>query len=303
MTSNTAAYLDSAGAPLRIGPAPTPTPSADEVVVRVSAAAINPVDPAMQSSGLFVKTYPHVLGNDVAGTIEAVGSGVTHVTPGDRVLAHMVSLITAETRHGGFQRLAVAKAAVVTKVPDGVSDVEAAVVPLGLSTAALGLYRDGGLGLRDPRAVKEAGEEGEGGTLLVWGAASSVGSSAVQLAVAGGYRVIATCSHANFGFVEEIGHGKVVCVDYKEEGVVERLVRALKEEEKFVGAFDAIGTAETMKQVTAVVDGLGGGTVATVLPPPEGLPQTVTVKQSTYRLPSLARVSKKNVTGALISVC
>lgn len=276
MAANSTSYLDAAGAPLRIADTPVPTLSADEVLIRVAAVAINPVDWHQQDSGLFIKQFPVVLGNDVSGTIESVGSSVSHLRAGQRVLAHTSSLISGEHRHGAFQRLVAAKAEAVAPIPDAVAFDAAAVVPLGLSTAALGLYQPEQLGLRYPRAE---GVERSGETLLVWGAASSVGANAVQLAVASGYDVVTTASAANVKFAEGLAEG-VVCFDYKDGGVVEKLVAELKKRGKLVGAFDAVGREDSIKQVTTVLDAFGGGFVATVLPPPKDLPASVKVVQS-----------------------
>lgn len=85
MTINNAAFLDEKASSLRIGPAPMPTPSPNEIVIRNKAIAINPVDWHMQDAGIFVQEWPSVLGSDVAGEVFEVGTAITRFKKGDRV--------------------------------------------------------------------------------------------------------------------------------------------------------------------------------------------------------------------------
>jgi NADPH:quinone reductase-like Zn-dependent oxidoreductase len=98
--SNSAAFLDAAGTPLRVGPAPLPTPGPGEIVVKNAAVAINPLDTHMQDLGVFVTQYPAVFGCDVAGMVHEIGEGVTRFKAGDRVIGyvhtHFSSLVTYE---------------------------------------------------------------------------------------------------------------------------------------------------------------------------------------------------------------
>lgn len=85
--SNQAAWLNEPKAnPLKVEDAPLPEAGADEVVIKNSAVAVNPVDWKIQDSGYFIKDYPNVLGTDVAGEVIEVGANVSHVKKGDRVL-------------------------------------------------------------------------------------------------------------------------------------------------------------------------------------------------------------------------
>jgi NADPH:quinone reductase-like Zn-dependent oxidoreductase len=109
--------------------------------------------------------------------------------------------------------------------------------------------------------------------LLVWGGASTCGSSSIQLAVASGATVIATASTKNHAYVKSIGASAVL--DYNDETVVEKLIEEIKKlaagfpgqsKDKFIGAFDSIATKETLKSCVAVAHGLGGGKVVTLGP-------------------------------------
>ena len=126
--SNTAAWLTSEKAtPLKVNTAPYQTPSSNELVIRTHALAINPVDWAMQTMGnaFFPRLqYPHILGHDVAGEVVEVGSSITGLKPGDRVLA----LAT----HGGFQEFVVGPGNLTSAIPDSLAFEKACVLPLGL---------------------------------------------------------------------------------------------------------------------------------------------------------------------------
>ncbi|WP_206690455.1 zinc-binding alcohol dehydrogenase family protein [Quadrisphaera sp. INWT6] len=205
--TNEALWLASPRAALRVGPAPVPRPGPGEVVVRARAVAVNPVDAV---SGFarhrFVYPWLHhpaVLGTDVAGEVVQVGAGVTSLAVGDRV----AGFATGQERfrnspaHGAFQRFVVLAADLATVLPSQTAFTDAVVLPLAVSTAAAGLFQSDQLGLALPAAG--AGERGE--TVLVWGASTSVGSNAVQLARGAGYRVVATASPHNHDLVRSLG--------------------------------------------------------------------------------------------------
>lgn len=88
MPSNTAAWIESSKSnPLVVREAPYPTPSSDEVLIKNSAIAINPVDWKIQDYGMFLQNYPNILGTDVAGEVVEVGANVKDFKKGDRVMA------------------------------------------------------------------------------------------------------------------------------------------------------------------------------------------------------------------------
>jgi len=98
----------------------------------------------------------------------------------------------------------------------------AAVIPLGLSTAACGLFQEDQLALQYPTThTKPTGK-----TLLVWGGATSVGCNAIQLAVAAGYEVITTASPKNFDYVKKLGASQAF--DYRSKTIIDDLIRAFK---------------------------------------------------------------------------
>ncbi|BGP12135.1 hypothetical protein JCM10213_004700 [Rhodosporidiobolus nylandii] len=271
---NTAAWIKEPKAQLVVDSAPLSNPSAGEVLIKVHAVAVQPVDWKIQDYDFFVKQYPFILGTDVAGEVLEVGEGVTHVKKGDRVLGHSQALATGEPKHSAFQNYAVIHAAAVTPLPSSISFEDATVLPLALSTAAAGLYQSTHLALPLPKA-DAPNPEGKGKSLLVWGGSSSVGSAAIQLAVASGLRVVATASPANFDFVKSLGASAVV--DYKSEKVVDELVAELKKGgEEFAGVYDAISENGSVEKSAEVATKLGGKQfVSTTLPPPQQLPTGV----------------------------
>ena len=141
------------------------------------------------------------------------------------------------------------------------------MLPLCLSTAATGLFDRRTLALRLP-GVEGEKAEAKKDTILVWGAASSVGCNAIQLAAAAGYRVIATCSASNFALAKSLGADAVF--DYKHPDVVKQVVAELEGERtvEFVGCLDAIHRHGAFEKCVEVIGGLKTGrkVVSTVVP-------------------------------------
>lgn len=177
--------------------------------------------------------FPIILGSDVAGTVVDVGSAVTRFQPGDRVVAHALGFTNgaSNSAEGAFQEFVLVRDHMAAAIPDHVRFEEAAVVPLGLSTAACGLYQRDHLAMALPRV--EEGKKGEKGmekektkAVLIWGGSTSVGANAIQLAIASGYEVFTTCSPHNFEFVKKLGASRTF--DYKERNVVDDIVGAFE---------------------------------------------------------------------------
>ncbi len=239
MPTNTAAWLDAKGAELVVKPAPYTHPRADEIVVKNHAVAINLIDWFIQVTGntLFRwLEFPLVLGADVAGEVVEVGTAVTRFKAGDRVLGHAVGSDKDRNTpaEGAFQEYTVVLARMAAPIPGAMPYEHAAVLPLALSTAACGLFQQDQLALRYPAANPTP----TGQTLLVWGGSNSVGSNAIQLAVAAGYAVITTASPRNFDYVRALGASQVF--DYNSPTVVPDIIAAFRGK-TLAGAL-AIGT-------------------------------------------------------------
>jgi NADPH2:quinone reductase len=163
---------------IQYGDLPRPKPQGAEVLVKVGAVSVNPIDTYIRSGMVAMKLpMPFVVGCDLAGTIEAVGTGAQRFKAGDRVWGSCQGLLG---RQGTFAEYAAVDESWLYPTPANVSDEEAAAGALVGLTAALGLFRD---------AKLKAGE-----LVFVHGGTGGVGSAVVQLARAAGARVITTGS-------------------------------------------------------------------------------------------------------------
>jgi NADPH:quinone reductase-like Zn-dependent oxidoreductase len=218
---------------LRLEEVDRPSPGDGEVLIRVRAASVNPVDWKYRR-GLAQKPLPAVLGNDVSGTMEA--SRAEGYAEGDDVFGMAAS--------GGYAQLATASASVIAKKPAGVTHEQAAAIPVAGLTAWQALFDRGGL------------ERGQ--TALIAGAAGGVGHFGVQFAKRAGARVIGTGSSRNRDFV--LGLGADEYVDYTQRDVGEAVTDVDV-------AFDTVGGETTGSLVPAVRE--GGILVTIAAAPPE----------------------------------
>jgi NADPH2:quinone reductase len=157
---------------LKLEDVPTPKPDAGQVLVRVRAVGVNPYDTYMRAGTYAIKPpLPYTPGSDAAGTVEAVGAGVTKVKPGDRVY-------TARTLTGAYAEYTLALEDQVNRLPDNISFEQGAGVWVPYATAYHALHHF---------ANARAGE-----TILVHGASGGVGTAAVQMSRAIGMTVFGT---------------------------------------------------------------------------------------------------------------
>src|SRR6516165_8406009 len=168
---------------------PRPEPKDDQLLIRVIAAGVNPVD-AMIRSGMFdregTRAFPIILGGDVAGVVEKVGSKITKFKSGDPVFAY-VSLDNS----GGYAQYALVTEREVAAKPKSLTYVEAAAVPIAGMTAW--------------QALVDTAKLSAGQTVLIHGGSGGVGSFVIQIAKARGAKVIATASTANQEFLKQLG--------------------------------------------------------------------------------------------------
>jgi len=227
MPSNFAAWMQGPKQRLQVAEAPFLTPGPDEIVVKNGAVAINPIDWIMQDQGTSMSfgwiKYPFIFGNDVAGTVVQVGSSVTSFKPGDRIMGQALSVDKKinSAAYGGFQLYTVLLERNTAPIPDNMSFEAASVMPLGLATAAAGLFEKDQLDLQYP----QPDEKPTGKTVLVWGGSTSVGCNAIQLAVAAGYEVMSTSSPKNFELLKSLGASHVF--DYNDPDVIGKIVKAM----------------------------------------------------------------------------
>jgi NADPH:quinone reductase-like Zn-dependent oxidoreductase len=217
---------------LRWEEAPNPEPDDGEVLIRVHAAGVNPVD-WKRRSGNYDLDLPAILGNEASGTVEQ--SRAEGFAEGDEVFGYAAS--------GGYAELAATPATTIARKPEGITHEQASTIQVAAQTAWQSLFDVAGL---------ESGQ-----TALIIGASGGVGHYAVQLAKHAGARVIATGSSRNRDFV--LGLGADEYVDYTEQDIAEAVNDADV-------TFDTMG-AETEKLVSTVRE--GGFLVVIASAPPE----------------------------------
>jgi NADPH:quinone reductase-like Zn-dependent oxidoreductase len=196
-----AIVYDKYGSPdvLELREAAKPAPNADEVLVRVLAVSVNPADwHSMRGKPLFshatlgwLRPKHRILGVDIAGKVEAVGSGVTRFKPGDEVYANLL-----DHGFGGFAEYASVPVDVMALKPANLSFEEAAAVPMAAVTALQGVGHHG--------AVQPAQ------SVLINGASGGVGTFAVQIAKSYGAEVTGVTSTRNIDLVRSLGADHVV---------------------------------------------------------------------------------------------
>lgn len=170
-----------------------PKPGAGEILVRVAAISLNPVDWKLRSGDLKARMpleLPTILGRDAAGTVEAVGANVSGFHIGDRVLGLV--------QHG-YAEWVTSKAEDFAPMPEGMSFETAASLPL--------------VTLTGEQLIRQAAQAQAGQTVLVTGALGSVGRSAVHTALKAGCRVLAGVRGAQKAEAMELGVADVVAID------------------------------------------------------------------------------------------
>lgn len=165
MASNSAAWLVGEKVkPLEVKEAPYTLPGDDEILVKNAAVAVNPVDWVVQDMAIFPKTYPTIIGSDLAGEVVEVGKSVTKFKKGDRVLGFGAATVTGQTSGSSFQQYTVIPSGLASIIPNDLSFERACVLPLCLATAAAGLYQDDQLHLQYPSLNPTSTNQ----TLFIW---------------------------------------------------------------------------------------------------------------------------------------
>jgi NADPH:quinone reductase-like Zn-dependent oxidoreductase len=188
---------------MRVEEIEAPRPKGGEVLIRVCASSVNPVDFKMRSGEFKIPgaRMPMTLGRDVSGIVEAVGDGVSGINVGDEVFA----LLDAD--HGGYAEFVLARADTVAPKPSSIDHAHAAAVPLAAITAWQGLFDHGHL---------KRGER-----VLIHGAAGGVGHFAVQFAKNEGAYVFATARGEDARLLRSLGADEVI--DYQNERFEDRV--------------------------------------------------------------------------------
>ena len=251
-----------------------PKPGAGQVLVKVKAAAVNPVDWKIREGlgEMFGLKPPLILGCEVAGTVETVGDNVEDFSPGHDVYGYLGAY------SGGYAEYVAAPASEFVRKPKQINFDAAAAVPVGALTASQGIFDHGKLT--------------SGQRILITGASGAVGSMAVQLANVIGAHVIGTGSGRNEEFVRGLGADEFI--DYK-KGKFEEEVSDVDVVFDTVGSETQDGAFRTLKR--------GGVLVSTVNPPSEEKAEQFGVKGAmvmvTPKPDQLAEINRLVETGKL----
>jgi NADPH2:quinone reductase len=232
--------------PLELTEIARPSPVEGQVLVRIAASGLNPLDTKIRagSAGHAKHPLPLVLGIDMAGVVEAVGPGVSAFKPGDEVYGMTGGVGGIQ---GSLAHHAAVDADLLALKPANLSMREAAALPLAFITSYAGIV---------DRAHLQAGQ-----TVLVHGGAGGVGHVSVQLALALGAQVFATASSRDLDYVAQLG---ATPIDYRAQSV-DQYVQALTQGKGFELVVDTVGGATldasfaAVKHFGHVVSALGWG--------------------------------------------
>ncbi len=214
---------------LKLKEIPKPTIKNDEVLVKVMASSVNPYEIMIRRGDLKIMTGkkpPQVLGSDLAGVIEEIGSSVIDFKKGDEVYGMLNGL-----KGGAYAEFLEVKASEISLKPTNLSFEETASLPL--------------VSLTSYQAMIHTGKAKKGDSILINGCTGGVGSTAVQIAKAIGCKVTGVCSTKNIEFAKSLGTDKVI--DYKKEDVI-------KFPAKYDLIFDTIGNIPFSKSQAILKD-------------------------------------------------
>jgi len=178
---------------------PRPEPKEDEILVRVIAAAVNPVDTYVRQGMLGKRAIGNsstILGYDIAGVVEKTGANAKKFKKGGAIYCYLSVM-----RGGGYAEFAIAKESETALKPKNINFVDAAAVPLAATTAW--------------QALIDSAKIDKGQTVLIHGGSGGVGSFAIQIAKARGAKVFATASTANQDLLKQLGAD--VAIDYTKQ--------------------------------------------------------------------------------------
>ncbi|MTI20957.1 NADP-dependent oxidoreductase [Fulvivirga sp. RKSG066] len=223
-----------------------------EVLVKIKASGINPVD-AKLSHGYMSDMIPHefpiVLGWDMAGVVEECGHAARTFRKGEEVYAYARR---PKLQHGTLAEYIVLPESYLSKKPVNINFEEASAIPLA--------------GLTAYQSIFDAGDLGTDETILILGASGGVGTFAVQLAKYKGSKVIAVASKSNHDYLKELGADH--CIDYKEQNVAEEVKKLTDGGVEL--AFDAVGGDTTKVGADCLKE---NGRLVSIASQGDGLPE------------------------------
>ncbi|KAI7282233.1 Inosine-5'-monophosphate [Hortaea werneckii] len=275
MTTHLAAVATGKGRPLVVQSRRTPQPGPDELLVRVKAVGLNPADHIMRDQGLFIRSFPTVLGFDISGLVLEVGDNVRQRLHPDnttpvfqagitRIAAYAAAVFrSCDPDYGAFQEVCMVPWQHAVPLPaNNLSWVQTATLPVA---AAVLLNAWDMMGFPRLESTQHTEGKGQSEALLIWGASSGVGTMGVQSAPLQKLHsnsptaaIYATCGVANLGYVSSLGADRVF--DYHDAGVVDKIVAAAKEDGLVIRhCFLAMGQLPACQAVLQAFVGKGPG--------------------------------------------
>jgi len=250
---------------------PVPEIRPGEILVKVSAAGVNPVDWKIREGylkDLFSHQFPVILGWDAAGVVEGVGNGVTRFKSGDEIFAYCRKPIVHGGAYGEYILLKEEHAALK---PKNISFEEAAAIPLAALTAYQSLF--------------DAANLQPGETILIHAAAGGVGGFGVQLARGHGAVVWATASSRNKAYVQDLGASQVV--DYTQENFGKAILSQYPAGVDVV--LDCVGGEVLEKSAEIVKE---GGHLISIVDDPTGLARDDIHKEFVFVAPNSTQLTE-----------
>ncbi|KAH6953540.1 chaperonin 10-like protein [Fusarium avenaceum] len=245
---NTAAWLPAVGKKLELGPSEIPVPGDNELLIEVKAVAVQPAEYKIQDGVLpFPLTYPTILGLCFSGIVAKVGSAVTRFKVGDRVLTNSAGSLRNDLRFGAYQRYSLTTQELTAKIGDLPFEKASSVSSIYGGASALFHH----LGLEKPSLDGSSSKKDE--KVLIWGASSSFGAYATQLAAQAGYTVVGVASARNEELVRSFGAADFI--DRKSANAEQDLI-ALGPFKAVLAAADGASDQEV---IGAVLAAQGGG--------------------------------------------
>jgi NADPH:quinone reductase-like Zn-dependent oxidoreductase len=247
-------------------------PGPGEVLIKIQATSLNPVDWKIQKYGIFLEDFPAILGTDIAGDVEAVGEGVTEFKKGDRVFSQG----QFSNNKASFQQYTIADANTLARIPPNLTYDQASALPVALTVVYVGLYNQNphGVGFAPPVSEETQGKYA-GTPLVVLGGSSSVGQLVLQFAKLSGFSpIITTASLKHTEFLKSLGATNVLDRNLPTSELIAE-VKNITGNKPIKVVYDAISSASTQQQG---IDLLAvGGQMVTVLPHAVKIPEDKTV--------------------------
>ncbi|KAF5362778.1 hypothetical protein D9757_011000 [Collybiopsis confluens] len=295
-SSQKALLLERIGGSFVEGTRPIPNPGAGELLVKIKAFALNPIDWKLQDIAFpFMEgaKFPAVLGSDIAGDVEEVGEDVHGWNKGERILFQGY---LPSNDYTAFQQYTLVPAELVTRIPENTSYEQASTIPVAFMAATCGLLASPplGAGLVDPNTLEPIGDF-SCSSALVLGGTTSVGQYVIQLLKYIGFgQIIAYASGHQSSFLKSLGATDII--DRKKTALdqLPNVVSALSKLPIKL-AYDAVGTPETQQVAAECIP--EGETVVSSLPA-----KVINLENSSKKLFSPISISHRPETRELAKV-